>query len=155
MLEAVGAGVALGAGAGGVVGGAIVGFCFGAADAGAAAGRELWLAAGAPPWGWLAVLELADCLDERLDADADGDAEGLVPLADGDGADVPVDGCVAAPLVVATLCAVLAKSEAIPNAVTTLSKVARQVSRDRRRIPESRPARRLRCLMEVAQQDRG
>jgi hypothetical protein len=68
--------------------------------------------------------------------------------------DVPVE--VEVPLVVlTTLLAVLAKSVVIPNAVTTLSKVARQVRRERRRIPESRPARRLRCLMGIAQQDHG
>jgi hypothetical protein len=41
VLVAVGAGVALGAGAGGLEGGAIVGFGFGAADVGAAAGLLL------------------------------------------------------------------------------------------------------------------
>jgi hypothetical protein len=65
VLEAVGAGVALGAGAGGVVGGAIVGFGFGAAELGAAAGRD-WLAAGPvvpgwlAPFGWLAAFDLAE-----------------------------------------------------------------------------------------------
>lgn len=58
MLEAVGAGVALGAGAGGVVGGAIVGFGFGAADVGAA-GRD-WLAPGTVVPGWLAAFDLAE-----------------------------------------------------------------------------------------------
>jgi hypothetical protein len=66
VFEAVGAGVALGAGAGGVGGGAIVGFGFGADDGagaawlGAAAGRELWLAAGTAVPGWVAVFDLAE-----------------------------------------------------------------------------------------------
>ena len=115
-------------------------------------------AADAPVDGPVEAADLPDVLLDP-DADADGDAEGLVPLADGCGAElplVPADGCVAVPLVLlTTLLAVLANSVVIPNAVTTLSKVARQVRRERRRIPESRPARRLRCLMGIAQQDHG
>jgi hypothetical protein len=60
VLEAVGAGVLLGAGAGAVVGGAIVGCGAGAADVGAAAGLELWLAAGAVVPGLLAAFDVAD-----------------------------------------------------------------------------------------------
>jgi hypothetical protein len=58
-------------------------------------------------------------------------------------------------VVLTTLCAVLANRVAIPKSVTTLSKVARQVSRDSRRIPESRLALRFRCLMDAAHQDLG
>ena len=54
----------LGDGLGGVEGGAIVGVGFGAgggaAELGAAAGRELWLAAGTVVPGWVAVFVVAE-----------------------------------------------------------------------------------------------
>jgi hypothetical protein len=54
----VGAGVALGAG--GEEGGAMVGCGAGAAALGAAAGRELWLAAGTVVPGWDTVFDVAE-----------------------------------------------------------------------------------------------
>jgi hypothetical protein len=153
-LECVGAGVGLGAGAGGEGGGASVGdgFGFGGDDVGWPAGCELVF----PPLGAV-ELELAD-----------GEAAGLVePWADADADALPeavpagVLPDFAVPLELwpeevvldvgpAALCAaVLANSVVSPKAVTTLSSVARQVSRDRRRSPESRLALKLRCLMGV------
>ncbi len=88
-------------------------------------------------------------------ADADGDAEPEDPLAVGVAlapALCPLVGwfC-AADAAPAVLPVVLAKSVVMPNAVTTLSKVVRQVMRDSRRSPESRPAVRLLCLMAATQ----
>jgi hypothetical protein len=76
-------------------------------------------------------------------ADGDADADGLGP-ADGCG-EVVVLGVFG--VVVAVLADVLAKTVAMPKALTTLSNVARQVMRDSLRRPESRAAPRLRCLM--------
>lgn len=149
-LECVGAGVGLGAGAGGEGGGASVGdgFGFGGDDVGWPAGCELVF----PPLGAV-ELELADgevagLVEPCPDADGDGLPEAapvlpaVAPLAPGD--DVVAD------VVPEALCAaVLANSVVSPKAATTLSSVARQVSRDRRRSPESRVALKLRCLMGV------
>ncbi len=111
-------------------------------------GAELvWPAAGA-------AVDLAPAAAD-FRADADGDAEPEDPLAVGAGlapALCPLVGwfC-AADAAPAVLPVVLAKSVVMPNAVTTLSKVVRQVMRDSRRSPESRPAVRLLCLMTATQ----
>ena len=138
-LDFVGAGVGLGAGAGGDGGGASVG----ADDVGWLAGCEL-------------VVPLLGAATERELADAE--ALGWVELrAEGEAlpAGVPDVGVALALLpatvvldVPAALCAaVLANRVVSPNAVITLSSVARQVSRDRRTSPVSRRALRSRCLM--------
>jgi len=142
-LDVVGAGVGLGAGAGGDGGGASVGDGFGADDVGWLAGCEL-------------VVPLLGAATERELADAE--ALGWVELcAEGEAlpAGVPDVGVALALLpaavvldVPAALCAaVLANRVVSPNAVITLSSVARQVSRDRRTSPVSRRTLRSRCLM--------
>ena len=149
-LDFVGAGTGLGAGAGADEGGASVGFGFGADDVGWLAGCE----------------ELPGPLLGATAADrgpGEADAEGwLEPVFETVGDALPVGAAVGVgePLVLwrlddvlldvvpARLCAaVLANSVVSPNAVTTLSRVARQVRRDNRRSPLSRLALSFRCLM--------
>lgn len=92
-------------------------------------------------------LTLADAFT-RPEAEPDGDGPGLVPLTEGCGLGLWPEDWLPPPFpTVAKVCAVLAKSVAMPNAVTALSSIARHVNRDNRRNPESRPARRFRCLM--------
>jgi hypothetical protein len=139
-LDFVGVGVGLGAGAGGDGGGASVGVGFGADDVALLDGFELL----AVPLLGAAERELADAVGVGLPADSDALPVGVpldaAPLA----LWLPVD------VVPATVCAdVLENSVVMPNAATTLSSVARQVRRDRRRSPVSRLALRLRCLMDV------
>lgn len=86
----------------------------------------------------------------RVLADADADADGEEPLADSEALELP-ECWVCGLDVPAELVAVLEKSVVRPNAVTTLSKVARQVMRDSLRSPESLPAVRLLCLMPATQ----
>ena len=145
-LDLVGAGVGLGAGAGGDDGGARVGVGFGA---------ELdWLGAGelAVPPGEGAERELADVeaagwVELRADAEGDGPAVRVPADVAAALAPFPVDDVVL-DVVPATLCAAVLENRVVsPNAVITLSSVARHVSRDRRRSPLSRLALRLRCLM--------
>ncbi len=95
-------------------------------------------------------MALADLL-----ADADGDCERDAPLADGDALGEvlcpPDDWVCELDVVPALLLAVLENSVVMPNAVTALSSVVRQVMRDSLRSPESLPAVRLLCLMAVTQ----
>jgi hypothetical protein len=161
VCDVVGAGVGLGDGAGGVVGGAtvglgVVGFGAGGAVVGLA---ECVVVAGlgAEFVVWPAAGEVVAPADLRALADADADGE--EPLADGDALG-PVlgllDGWVCElDAVPAELLAVLEKSVVRPNAVTALSRVARQVMRDSLRSPESLPAVRLLCLMPATQSAAG
>ena len=100
-----------------------------------------------------AVGEAAALADLR--ADADGDGERDEPLAEGGALGPvlwPLDGRVCTlEAVPAALLAVLENSVAMPNAVTTLSSVVRQVIRESRRSPESLPAVRLLCRMAATQ----
>jgi hypothetical protein len=105
---------------------------------------------------------LAAARAARPDADADGDGEALpgFPPAAGLGPVLapccPAGGEVAVLAEVpASLCAVFAKNVAIPKAVTTLSRLARKVSLESRRSPESRLPARLRCLMAVLDHHHG
>lgn len=122
-----------GAGAGGVVGGATVGFG-GVVGAGALVCAAGALVVGAP------VAE-----------DDDAEALGLGPAgAEGGTDEEGVDG-----EPVAVFAALLANRLAMPKTLTTLSSVARQVILDSLTSPESRAAPRLRCLMGLAQQEQG
>jgi hypothetical protein len=122
VLDAVGAGVGLGAAVGGFDGGAIVGCGLGAEEA-------------LPGWEFeVAALGAAWCADRALrwpDLLADGDGEGLPDDADAVGL-VPAGDWF--PVVVPTTpcAAVLANSVAITNAATRLSNVTRKVILDRR-----------------------
>lgn len=110
---------------------------------------------GAEPVVWPADGEVVAQADLRAFADADADGEGECPLADGEAPDpalaLPAGWVCALDAVPAELLAVLEKSVVRPNAVTALSKVARQVRRDSLRSPESLPAVRLLCLMPATQ----
>jgi hypothetical protein len=82
------------------------------------------------------------------------DDVGLAPgVGCAPGADDPVAGGVVE--LDTVLAAVLAKTVAMPKALTALRSVARQVIRDSLRKPESRAAPRFRCLMRTAHQDQG
>lgn len=126
-LDFVGVGVGLGAGAGGDDGGDSVGDGLGADEVGLLVGCEL-LVFPLVGVGW--ALADADGWAELLgEADGEAVAELDVPLALGLVDDV-------AP---AALCAAVFENSVVsPNAATTLSSVARQVRRDRRRSPVSR-----------------
>jgi hypothetical protein len=148
-LDFVGAGVGLGAGAGGDGGGASVGEGFGADEVGWLVG---WVLAGPLPGEAAADRELED-------ADAPGSVE-LCADADGDPLAFAVPPEVAAPFalwaVADALCAAVFENKVVsPNAAMTLRRVARQVSRDRRRSPVSRLALRVRCLTDKVQQRLG
>jgi hypothetical protein len=144
-----------GAGAGGVVGGASVGFGvgFGAVLTGLFVGAGGAGAPGAP--AVVAVdVGLGAPAGVRL-AFALADDVGLAPgvgCAAGVG-DAPEDGAVVE--LDTVLAAVLAKTVAMPNALTALRSMARQVIRDSLRRPESRAAPRFRCFMRTADQDQG
>jgi hypothetical protein len=147
VLDVVGAGVGLGDGAGGLVGGATVGLGvvgFGAAVVGAFVGLAECAVAG-----------LGAEVVAPADLCAFADADGEEPLADGEALDPALelpDGWVfAVGAVPAELLAVLEKRVVMPNAVTTLSNAVRQVMRDSLRRPESLPAVRLLCLMAATQ----
>jgi hypothetical protein len=158
VLDFVGAGVGLGAGVGDFDGGASVGLgagC-GADDVGPGAGRELCepppalvLGAGEP------ALPPEGDTDGWPEARADPDGDGLparvlaVDCAPEPDAPWPAVDCEPVEVPASLCAAVLANKVVIPNAVTRLSSVARQVSRDRRRSPVSRLALRFRCLMAV------
>jgi len=145
-LDFVGAGVGLGAGAGGDGGGEIVGEGLGADVVGLLAGVELL---PGPPAG--ADRELADAealgwVEVRADAEGDALAVGVPPGVAEPLAEWPVDAVLE--VVPATLCAAVLKNSAInPDAASTLSTVARQVRRDRRRSATSRLALSFRCRM--------
>jgi hypothetical protein len=100
---------------------------------------------------WPADGEVVAPADLRVFADADADGEGECALADGEALALPAGWVCAVDAVPAELLAVLEKSVVRPNAVTALSKVARQVRRDSLRSPESLPAVRLLCLMPATQ----
>jgi len=133
-LDFVGAGVGLGAGAGGVVGGATVGDGFGAEDVAWLVGCELLVA----PLLGAAECELAEadgvgCAELLAEPDGVPVAELVVP------AEVPLALWLGDDVVPAALCAAVLENRVVsPNAATTLSSVARQVRRDRRRSPVSR-----------------
>ena len=133
-LDFVGAGVVVvGVGAGGVVGGASVG-----TDEGVAVGAGAEAVGRAEPAA-------------GLEAAADGDAAGLgvgrgavglppVALAEGRGGG---DGGVAASVCAAVFANIVTRA----NIVSRLATPVRQVSRESRRSPASRWARKLRCFM--------